>query len=172
MKLSTKTRYGVRLMQSLSEKYGQGPIYLKDIAAQQGISEKYLSLIVIPLRAAGLVLSTRGAHGGYFLSREPSQITLKDIVDVLEGETCLVHCIKDASKCTRAPICPTRDVWTVIGERISETLRGITLEHLVRMSRAKEDNLVMMNDITAGNRRPVKRPTRKQEGFPERRERR
>ena len=147
MKLSTKTRYGVRMMQSLSEKYGRGPIYLKDIAREQGISEKYLSLIVIPLRAAGLITSTRGAHGGYVLSREPSLITLKDIVDVLEGETCLVQCIKDVSTCPRVSVCPTRDVWTVIGERISETLSGITLEQLVRMSREKEDNLVMMNDI-------------------------
>ena len=64
MKLSTRVRYGVRFMVFLAEKYGQVPVFLKDIASEQGISEKYLSLIVIPLRAAGLVLSARGAQGG------------------------------------------------------------------------------------------------------------
>lgn len=141
LKLSSKTRYGVRLMISLAEKFGEGPIMLKDIALEQGISEKYLSLIVMPLRSADMVLSTRGAHGGYVLARPPSEITLKNVVETLEGETFLVQCVKDADACPRVPTCPTRDVWSILTKTISGTLEGITLEQLVRMLREKEGNL-------------------------------
>ncbi|MGD0276704.1 MAG: Rrf2 family transcriptional regulator [Syntrophales bacterium] len=145
MKISSRTRYGVRLMLSLAEKYNKGPIVLKDIAREQDISEKYLSLIVIPLKSAGLIHSSRGAYGGYLLAREPSKISLKEIVDVLEGETCLVTCVKDSSVCSRVPTCATRDVWTILGEKISETLNSITLDHLVQMYHDKEQNIAMSN---------------------------
>ncbi len=139
MKLSTRARYGVRLMLSLSLNYGKGPILLKDIAKKEEISEKYLSLIIIPLRGAGLVNSSRGAYGGYTLAKEPSKITVKEIVDVLEGD-CLVNCINDSSACTRISTCAARDIWVLLGEKISETLQSITLEKLARMSREKTEN--------------------------------
>jgi Rrf2 family protein len=138
MKLSTRVRYGVRLMISLAERFGTGPVFLKDIAAEQGISEKYLSLIVFPLRSAGLVLSSRGAYGGYFLAREPKEISLKTIVDILEGESCLVHCLNEPSSCTGTVICPIRDIWLTVGERISETLGETTLDQLAASSRQKK----------------------------------
>ena len=94
MKLSARARYGVRLMLALARNYEKSPVYLKNIAREEELSEKYLSLLVIPLRRVGLVISTRGAHGGYNLARLPSKITLKEIVDVLEGN-CLVDCVKD-----------------------------------------------------------------------------
>lgn len=139
MKLSTRTRYGVRLMLALALNYGKGPVFLKDIAKGENISEKYLSLIIIPLRGIGLVNSSRGAYGGYSLARDPSQITLKEIVDVLEGDSCLVDCVKDPSACPRVPICVTRDVWAIVGGRISETLNSITLDTLVKMNRGKTE---------------------------------
>ncbi|MDO9514735.1 MAG: Rrf2 family transcriptional regulator [Syntrophales bacterium] len=138
MKLSTRVRYGVRLMISLAEKFGTGPMYLKDIAAEQEISEKYLSLIVLPLRSAGLVISSRGAHGGYTLARDPKKISLKEIVDTLEGESCLVDCVREPSSCSRTAICPTRDIWLTVGERISETLDETTLDQLAASSRQKK----------------------------------
>jgi len=139
MKLSTRARYGVRLMLSLALNYGKGPVFLKDIAKKEEISEKYLSLIIIPLRGAGLVNSNRGANGGYTLAREPSKITVKEIVDVLEGD-CLVNCIKDPSACTRISTCAARDIWVLLGGKISETLESISLEKLARMSREKAEN--------------------------------
>lgn len=141
MKLSTRSRYGVRLMLSLARSYGSGPLYLKDIARAEEISEKYLSLIIIPLRGVGLVNSTRGSHGGYSLARPPAEITLKDIVDVLEGN-CLVDCVKDPAACSRVSTCASRDIWTMLDNRISETLGSITLQQLVRMNQDKvEKNL-------------------------------
>jgi Rrf2 family protein len=143
MKLSTRTRYGVRLMLELAIKSNKGQIFLKDIAREEAISEKYLSLIIIPLRGAGLVSSTRGAHGGYTLAKPPSEITIKDIVDVLEGDTCLVDCIKNPSACQRSSRCASRDLWIKLSDRISQTLGSITLEDLVRMSRDKGENAQM-----------------------------
>ena len=145
MKLSTRTRYGVRLMVALAQNYGKDPVFLKDIAKGENISEKYLSLIIIPLRGVNLVNSVRGAHGGYNLSKEPSQITLKEIVDVLEGECSLVECVKNPSSCERTPICATHDVWAMIGEKISETLSSITLDRLAKMNQEKADNTIMQN---------------------------
>lgn len=145
MKLSTRTRYGVRLMAALAINYGKNPIFLKDIAKGENISEKYLSLIIIPLRGVGLVNSIRGAHGGYNLAKEPSQITLKEIVDVLEGDCSLVDCVKNPSSCSRVPICASHDIWTIIGEKISETLSSITLEKLVKMNQEKSDNTIMQD---------------------------
>jgi Rrf2 family protein len=132
-------------MVALAIQYGKGPVFLKDIAKGEDISEKYLSLIIIPLRSVGLVNSIRGAHGGYNLSREPSQITLKEIVDVLEGNCTLVDCVKNPSSCSRVPICASHDTWAAIGEKISETLSAITLETLVKMNQEKAENIIMQD---------------------------
>ncbi len=145
MKLSTRAQYGVRFMIVLAINYGKGPVFLKDIAKGENISEKYLSLITIPLRGVGLVNSSRGAYGGYSLGREPSQITLKEIMDVLDGDSSLVGCIKNPSTCPRVPICVSRDVWAIIGGKISETLSSITLETLVKMNREKIEKTMMHN---------------------------
>lgn len=143
MKLSTRARYGVRLMLRLASRYGEGSVYLREIAEEEQISEKYLSQIIIPLRAAGLVHSARGAYGGYALAKAPEDITMKDVIEVLEGETCLVDCVKNPAACKRVTTCPTRDIWTILGNKIGETLEAVTLASLVRMSRDKEENILM-----------------------------
>ena len=143
MKLSTRSRYGVRLMLELALNSTRSSVYLREIAKEEEISEKYLSLIIIPLKAAGLVNSQRGAHGGYTLAKPASEITLKEIVDVLEGDTCLVDCVKNPSACSRSDTCASRDLWTTLSERISQTLGSITLEDLVKKSRAKGERAAM-----------------------------
>jgi Rrf2 family protein len=145
MKLSTRARYGVRIMVELALNYGRGPVFLKDISRRQSISEKYLSLIIIPLRGVGLVNSRRGAYGGYSLAKEPSQITMKEIVDVLEGDCSLVDCVKNPSACSRVPLCASHDIWAMVGNRISETLNSITLEMLVKINREKAEKTMMHN---------------------------
>ena len=138
MKLSTRARYGVRLMLALAENYGKEPVYLKDIARQEDISEKYLSLIIIPLKGIGLVISVRGAYGGYNLAKDPAKINLKEIVDVLDGGCSLVDCVKDPSACPRVSICASHDVWSILGGKISETLSSITLDMMLRMNQEKK----------------------------------
>jgi Rrf2 family protein len=143
MKLSTRSRYGVRLLLELALHNKEGQIFLKDIAREEQISEKYLSLIIIPLKAAGLVKSMRGAKGGYALAKPPSEITLKEVVDILEGDTCLVDCVKDPASCPRADTCASRDLWSIISSRISQTLGSFTMADLARMSREKGDKAPM-----------------------------
>ncbi len=138
MKISTRTRYGVRLMTALARNYGKDPVFLKNIARGENISEKYLSLIIIPLRGGGLVNSVRGAYGGYNLNKDPSEITLKEVVDVLEGDRFLVDCVNNPAACPRVTTCASHDVWAVVGEKISETLSSITLDRLAKMNQKKE----------------------------------
>ncbi|MFZ1979730.1 MAG: Rrf2 family transcriptional regulator [Smithella sp.] len=145
MKLSTRARYGVRLMVALAFNYDKGPVLLKDVAKGENISEKYLSLIIIPLRRIGLVNSIRGAHGGYLLAKDPSQITMKEIIDVLEGDCSLVDCVRNPSTCPRVPICASHDIWEIIGEKISETLNSVTLDMLVKMNQEKAQKTMMHN---------------------------
>ena len=146
MKLSARSRYGARMMADLAYHYGKNPVFLKDIAKREDISEKYLSIIVIPLKSAGLIQSTRGAHGGYMLSLPPEKITVQDIFDAVEGKICLVDCVNNPKHCPRVGTCPTRDIWSVLGEKIRETLNSVTLADLVKTRREKAGNN-MMSDI-------------------------
>ncbi len=132
-------------MLDLASRYGHGPVFLGDIAVREDISKKYLSQIIIPLRNQGLVRSTRGAHGGYTLSRPPGEITLWEIMEPLEGGDSLVDCVEHAPACHRVPTCAARDIWTMVGRKISETLDSVTLGDLATMSRDKSENDVTQN---------------------------
>jgi len=137
MRLSTRSRYGLRLLYDLALYYGEGPVFLKDSARRQGISEKYLSKLVIPLRGGKLIFSERGSRGGYSLARPPYGITVWDIVSVLEGETAPVECVRDRKLCPSSDLCPSRDVWVGLEGAIRKYLEGITLESLVVTSQQK-----------------------------------
>ena len=131
MRLSTRARYGTRLMLELALNFDKGTIFLKDIAKREEISEKYLSHLVIPLRASGLISSSRGAHGGYRLAKYPSQITLNEIVKTLEGGISCVECVENPTVCPRVSKCATRGIWEKLDEKISDELSSVTLEDLV-----------------------------------------
>ena len=111
MKISTKTRYGMRFMIDLAQSQGEGRVALKDIADRQGLSKKYLEQVVAPLASAGLLDVTRGNQGGYRLSRDASAITLADIVAASEDGLELLDCMGSLSACERAEDCPSRRVW-------------------------------------------------------------
>lgn len=136
MRISTRARYGLRLMVDLAVKHGKGPILLRDVSRDQEISEKYLSQIIIPLKTAGLVKSFRGAHGGYTLARAPGTTNLFEIVSALEGDLGLVDCVTAPSSCNRTDICVTQAVWCQVSRAIADTLAGITLADLVEKHKA------------------------------------
>jgi len=140
MRLSTRSRYGVRLMLALGASDSKKPVFLKDIAASEEISEKYLSQIIIPLKAKGLVTTFRGAHGGYLLSRSASEIKLREIVEPLEGDLSLVDCVGNSHVCGKSSFCVTRDVWEGMSTLLRDYLDGITLEELVRNLKEKRDS--------------------------------
>ena len=139
MKLSTRSRYSTRLMVELALNYNKGPVLLKDISKSQEISFKYLSQLIIPLKIAGLVKSTRGAHGGYFLARSPEDIKLSEIIIAVEGSLNPVECIDNPDVCPRANNCITRDIWAEIGEKCYQLLETYDLQRMVNLHIKKQN---------------------------------
>src|SRR4030042_5179833 len=137
MRLSTRSRYGLRLRLSLGIDETHKPIFLKEIARSEEISEKYLSQIIIPLKAKGLVNTFRGAHGGYVLSRPASQIRLSEIIEPLEGDLGLVDCVNNSGVCDRTSECVTRELWCDMSTMLTEFLGALTLEDLVQKYKKK-----------------------------------
>ena len=137
MKLSTRTRYGVRALVDLALHSGQTPVQLKDIAEREDISEKYLEHIMSLLKGAGFVRSIRGAKGGYLLGKEAKDVSLYEVVTVLEGSLAPAECVSDAQVCERSGSCVTRDVWAEIQDVINGVLESITIEELCRRKREK-----------------------------------
>jgi len=142
MKLSTKGRYGSRAMLDLALNYGKGPILLKDIARRQEISMRYLEQLIAPLKASGLVKSSRGAKGGYVLSKLPSEIKLSEIVYALEGSIEPVECVTRPQGCRRSKNCVTRDVWVDIYKAVQGIIETITLQDLVNRYLKKQPDKI------------------------------
>ena len=138
MKLSTKGRYGLRLMIELALHEQNELITLKEIAKQQEISQKYLWSLITPLQKAGLVRAERGARGGYMLAMPASKITLRDIVVEVEGPLSVVECVRMPTICHRNALCVARDVWVDVSNKIENALRSITLKDIVTNYRKKE----------------------------------
>ena len=113
IKLSTKGRYGTRLMLNLARHYNdkKEAIILKSVSDDEEISIRYLEQIIIPLKISKLVKSIRGAGGGYTLARKPAEIKVSEILLALEGTCCLVDCVEDEDYCDRTNICATHDIW-------------------------------------------------------------
>ena len=132
MKVSTKGRYGLRLMVDLAIHSEEGLVPLKEIAVRQDLSEKYLEQIMMQLNRSGLVRSVRGAQGGYTLAKIPADITVGDILRVMEGSLAPVDCIEcDSSSCQRTEQCVTMEVWRKLHAAIEAVVDGITLADLV-----------------------------------------
>ncbi len=134
MRLSTRGRYGVRAMYDLALHYGAGPVSLKATAERQRVSEHYLEQLMAGLRRAGLVTSSRGALGGYELARSPREITVGDIVRVLEGSMDPAECVAEgdaaSDACDRADECAMRLVWKKLKDCMNRVLNSISLEDL------------------------------------------
>jgi len=140
MKLSTRTRYGIRAILELAQSNGKRPLQLRIIAQHQDISVKYLEQLMSILRSAGFVRSMRGAKGGYMLAKAPNQVKLSDVFDCLEGHVTTVECVEDKNYCARAADCIARQVWAQVQEAIKDVLQSITLQDLV--DRAKDKKML------------------------------
>ncbi|MEW6386341.1 MAG: Rrf2 family transcriptional regulator [Thermodesulfobacteriota bacterium] len=138
MKLSTRSRYGTRLMLDMAQHYQNGPIQLGDIAKRQDVSVKYLEQIIIPLKKAHYIESVRGPKGGHILTKPPEEITVAEIVALLEEGTSLVECTEHAEVCSRSHTCPTRLIWKEASEAMFDKLKSITLADLVQKTKALE----------------------------------
>ena len=133
MKVSTRTRYGIRAAVELAQQYSQGPLQLRVIGEHQDISVKYLEQLMAMLKASGVVRSVRGAKGGYVLARAPNQIRMDEIIHCLEGPVATLECVENAGSCRRAMDCAARGLWTRVERAVNEVLRSITLQDLADM---------------------------------------
>ena len=143
IKLSTKGRYGTRLMLNLARHYrdGSDAVILKSVSDEEDISIRYLEQIIIPLKIAKLVRSIRGAGGGYTLARDPSTINVCDILHVLEGTCSLVECVEDRDHCPRVEYCAPHDIWAEATLLLKNYFEGITLKDLL-VRQGKKDKVV------------------------------
>ncbi len=138
MRISTRGRYGARVMLELALHEGEGPVPLRELARSQEISAKYLEQIINPLMVVGLVKSVRGARGGYLLGRPAQDISLYDIVSALEGPMAPVECVEDPNYCTRMGGCSVHLVWGEMEKLIIDFFSGISLAELARRQREKD----------------------------------
>lgn len=140
MKLSSRTRYGMRAMMELAAHYGKKPVQIRLIAEHQEISNKYLEQLIAMLKSAGLVRSVRGPRGGYSLTRPPSQITLKEVFQVLEGPIAPADCLDHPEYCKRYADCAAREIWKKLQDTISEVLSAYTLADLAKKYKAAQES--------------------------------
>ncbi|MGM0365157.1 MAG: RrF2 family transcriptional regulator [Actinomycetota bacterium] len=147
IRITTKGRYGTRLMLELALNYGKGLTLLKDIARRQSISEGYLEQIIPSLKAAGLVKSYRGAYGGYKLARKPSGISMREIITALEGPLSLVDCVSQPRACDKTGACAVRELWCDMSEKITAALDSENLESLAKKHRSKQKSQPSMYHI-------------------------
>ncbi len=124
MRLSTRTRYGLRAMVDLALRADGAPLVVRAIAEHQNLSKRYLDNIFATLRRRGMVRSVRGASGGYRLARPAADIRVDDVVEALEGDLLLVHCNREFDGCQRRGFCATEETW----HRASAALRGALSE--------------------------------------------
>jgi Rrf2 family protein len=140
IRLSTKGRYGTRLILNLAQHYNDGneAVILRNVSDEEEISIRYLEQIIIPLKINKLVKSIRGAGGGYTLARHPSKIKLSEILQALEGSCCLVECVEDADFCHRTSICATYEVWKEASNILKNYFGSISIQDLIETSNKKK----------------------------------
>lgn len=138
MKITTKGRYGLRALIDLATYSEIEPVSISSIAARQGISERYLEQLMTLLKKAGLIQSIRGAGGGYVLAKNTSEVSVGDVLRALEGNLEPVECtaFREEDSCEAAGGCVTKYVWKKINESINKTVDEISLEQLVKESKA------------------------------------
>lgn len=135
MKVSTRGEYGVRAMVALAHHYGDGPMSIAEIARQSSVPPAYLEQLIAPLRRADLVMSKRGARGGYVLARGPEHIRVGDVYRVMEGPVAPMDCVSEDIADQTCPLidgCETRPVWLKVRDSIIEALDSTTLADLAK----------------------------------------
>lgn len=132
MKLTTRSRYGTRMLLDIALNGKEQPVSIKDISKRQGISVKYLEKLIRVLRRAGYITSTLGAHGGYQLAHRAEDIPVGDVVCVLEESSAPMECDEENPCCPRMAVCLTRTIWEEATRAMYRKLNTFTLADLIR----------------------------------------
>lgn len=131
MKLSAKARYAVRILIDLARHDAGGPVRTADISARTGVTVRFIEQILKPLKRDGLVLSTRGAAGGYALALPPQEVSLAHVIRTIEGALSLTRCCENPALCARLDDCPTHKAWLRVSRVMEAELEGISLRELM-----------------------------------------
>ena len=131
MKLSTRGRYGTRLMLELAKNFGKGPISMSDISRNLDIPIKYLEQLIIPLKKANLINSVRGPKGGHMLSRAPAEINLWKVLTLLETKFSFVDCLSDRNACDNTATCPIRPIWGKAFQGMTKLFKQTSLKDVL-----------------------------------------
>lgn len=131
MKLTTRSRYGTRMMLDLAKCYDEGPVRIGEIAKRQDISVKYLEQLIIPLKKANFIKSVRGPKGGHMLAKPPEEITVGEVVKALEGGLGLLGCIENPDECKRSGSCLTKGIWEEATKAMYEKLNSTSLSEMI-----------------------------------------
>lgn len=134
MRITTWAEYGLICALHLARRAGDGPVTGRDVAAREKLPGDYVEQILLRMRRAGIVSSTRGARGGYTLSRPPQEISVRNVIQASELTTFDLHCVShpvDADRCATAENCSIRPVWMLLQQRIDEVLEGVKLSDLL-----------------------------------------
>ena len=143
MKISTKGRYGLRILLDLALYAKNAPRQMKDIAQSQQISEKYISRLILNLNNAGLITSLRGVKGGLQLAKPPKEITLLEIIEAMEGSVSVVECVLDKTFCKKSEDCSACKTWTSLNKKIKKQMQEFTLKDLVKSEKNRIERLTV-----------------------------
>lgn len=157
MIFSTKAEYGVRLLVALGRSGTERPIPLAELAEADGLPLSYLEHLAAKLKASGLIVSQRGAHGGYRLGRPAADVKMLEVVEVLEGPIAPMECFDPASDgrvlCSHEAdgdhACATKLLWTRVHGGITKALAGTTLEELIEFEPRRTGGASISTETTA-----------------------
>lgn len=144
MRITTLAEYGVICALHLAKRVGEGPVTGRDIAARERLPVDYVEQILIRLRRAGLVQSTRGAHGGYALARPPQDVSVRDVIAASELQTFDLHCVThpvEEERCSASHACSIRPVWVLLQQKIDMVLDSVRLSDLLHEERVVRERV-------------------------------
>jgi Rrf2 family protein len=148
MKISTRGRYGLRMMLDIARHGGQdSPVSLASVSERTGISHGYLEQVALALRSARLVRGVAGRHGGYTLSSPPDAITVRQIMEATLGPVCVVDCVDEPETCPKADDCECRVVYALINLRIRDVLEEFTLADLANRTKMMETGKAVVSQL-------------------------
>jgi Rrf2 family protein len=134
VRITTLAEYGVICALHLAKRMGEGPVTGRDVAARERLPVDYVEQILLRLRRAGIVKSTRGAHGGYALAKEPDRVSVRDVIAASELQTFDLHCVThpvEEERCSASQACSIRPVWMLLQQKIDAVLDGVHLSDLL-----------------------------------------
>lgn len=158
VRITTLAEYGVICALHLAKRVGEGPVTGRDIAERERLPADYVEQILIRLRRAGLVKSTRGAHGGYALAKAPVEISVRDVIAASELQTFDLHCVShpvEEERCSASHSCSIRPVWLLLQQKIDSVLDGVRLSDLLHGESEVRERVGLMDQPSRARGLPV-----------------